>query len=210
MASWDNRTITNEHLLHYVDSSTASPDIKAALQTLPFERNIFKLLANSNVFFKPFMTLLSSAWNEDRKIHSTEWQLAVLRTAATLDAPYEWDVNEPVARVFGISEEQFAAIRKVDEPLPESLFTLRQRIVARIVTALGREAKVDKDTILEAKAIFSDEEITEIFFIQGIYGFLAKFMNSVRIDFDEPIPGLLEVLQKYNAKAIEKEGKYVD
>ncbi|GJC78542.1 hypothetical protein ColLi_01380 [Colletotrichum liriopes] len=210
MASWDNRAVTNEHLLPYVDSSTAPPDIKAALQTLPFERNIFKLLANSKVFFKPFMALLSSAWSEDRKIRSTDWQLAVLRTAATLDAPYEWDVNEPVARVFGLSDEQFAAIRNVDEPLPETLFTPRQRLVGRIVTTLGREGKVDKDTIVEAKAIFSDEEITEIFFVQGIYGFLARFMNSVRIDFDEPIPGLEEQLRKYNAKTIEKEKQYVD
>jgi hypothetical protein len=43
MASWNSRTVTNEHLLPYVDSSTAPPDIKAALQTLPFERNIFKV-----------------------------------------------------------------------------------------------------------------------------------------------------------------------
>jgi hypothetical protein len=43
MATWGNRTVTNEHLLPYVDSNTAPPDIKAALQTLPFERNVFKV-----------------------------------------------------------------------------------------------------------------------------------------------------------------------
>jgi hypothetical protein len=47
MASWDNRVVTNEHLLPYVDSNTAPPDIKAALQTLPFERNIFKVSQTS-------------------------------------------------------------------------------------------------------------------------------------------------------------------
>ncbi|KAL0768707.1 hypothetical protein CaCOL14_008015 [Colletotrichum acutatum] len=210
MASWDDRTVTNEHLLPYVDSSTAQPDIKAALQTLPFERNVFKLLANSNVFFKPFMNLLSSAWSEKRQIRSTDWQLIVLRTAATLNAPYEWDVNEPVARIFGFTEEQFAALRKAHEPLPEGLFTTRQRLLGRIVTTLGRENKVEEDTIVEAKKTFSDEEITEIFYVQGIYSFLARFMNSARIDFDEPIPGLEDQLRKYNAKTIEKEKQYVD
>ncbi|KAF6815311.1 hypothetical protein CSOJ01_03574 [Colletotrichum sojae] len=210
MASWDDRTVTNEHLLPYVDSSTAPPDIKAALQTLPFERNIFKLLANSNVFFKPFMTLLSSAWNENRKIRSTDWQLIVLRTAATLDAPYEWDVNEPVARIFGFTDEHFVALRKADEPLPAGLFTPRQRLLAGIVEKLGRQNKVDVETIVEAKKTFSDEELTEIFFVQSIYSFLARFMNSARIDFDEPIPGLEDILRKYNAKAIEKEKEYVD
>lgn len=156
------------------------------------------------------MTLLSSAWSEDRKIRSTDWQLSVLRTAATLNAPYEWDVNEPVARIFGFTEEQFAALRKADEPLPEGLFTPRQRLLSHIITTLGRENKVDKETIIEAKGTFSDEEIAEIFFVQGIYSFLARFMNSARIDFDEPIPGLEDQLRKYNAKTIEKEKQYVD
>ncbi|KAF5684678.1 hypothetical protein FDENT_6605 [Fusarium denticulatum] len=205
MASWDNRVVANEHLLPYVDSNTAPPDIKAALQTLPFERNIFKLLANSNVFFKPFMTLLSSSWSENRKILPSEWQTTVLRTAATLDAPYEWDVNEPVARVLGLTDEQFEALRNPEEPLPESLFTPRQRLIARIVEELSRQPRVSKDVMNEALEAFSHEEITEIFFLNGIYGFLARFMNSARIDFDEPIPGLLDILAKYNASAIERE-----
>ncbi|SPJ78526.1 uncharacterized protein FTOL_06915 [Fusarium torulosum] len=205
MASWDNRVVTNEHLLPYIDSNTAAPDIKAALQTLPFERNIFKLLANSNVFFKPFMALLSSSWSENRKILSSEWQVTVLRTAATLDAPYEWDVNEPVARVFGFTEEQLNALRNPREPLPEDLFTVRQRLIARIVEDLAQHPRVSKNLMSEAVEAFSHEEITEIFFLNGIYGFLARFMNSARIDFDEPIPDLLDILSKYNAKAIERE-----
>ncbi|KAF4497414.1 hypothetical protein FAGAP_6436 [Fusarium agapanthi] len=168
MASWDNRVVTNEHLLPYVDSNTAPPDIKAALQTLPFERNIFK-------------------------------------ATATLDAPYEWDVNEPVARVLGLTDEQIAALRNPKEPLPESLFTPRQRLIARIVEELSCQPRVSKDVMDEALKAFSHEEITEIFFLNGIYGFLARFMNSARIDFDEPIPGLLDILSKYNASAIERE-----
>ncbi|KJZ77828.1 hypothetical protein HIM_03005 [Hirsutella minnesotensis 3608] len=205
MASWNDRIVTNEHLLPYVDSNTAPADIKAALQTLPFERNVFKLLANGSVSFKPFMTLLSTMWHEDRKIRSTEWQTAVLRTAATLDCPYEWDVNEPVARVFSFTEDQFAALRNTKEHLPETLFTPRQRLVGRMIGELSGSNKVGPQTMEEAKALFSDEEIMEIFYTHGVYGFLAKMMNSCRIDFDEPIPGLLDILSKYNAKAIEKE-----
>lgn len=151
------------------------------------------------------MTLLSSSWSENRKILPSEWQTTVLRTAATLDAPYEWDVNEPVARVLGLSDEQFAALRNPKEPLPESLFTPRQRLIARIVEELSRQPRVSKDVMDEAFKAFSHEEITEIFFLNGIYGFLARFMNSAKIDFDEPIPGLLDILRKYNASAIERE-----
>lgn len=43
MASWNERVVTSEHILPYVDSTTAPPDVCYALQTLPFERNIFKV-----------------------------------------------------------------------------------------------------------------------------------------------------------------------
>ncbi|PHH92660.1 hypothetical protein CDD83_6264 [Cordyceps sp. RAO-2017] len=205
MASWNDRAVTKEHLLPYVDSSTAPPDIKAALQTLPFERNVFKLLANGTVSFKAFMALLSSMWHEDRKTRPTEWQTAVLRTAATLDCPYEWDVNEPVARVFGFTEEHLAALRNTEEQLPEALFTPRQRLVGRMVGELSGSNRVSLQTMAEAKATFTDEEVMEIFYTHGVYEFLAKMMNSCRIDFDEPIPGLSDILRKYNAKAIERE-----
>ncbi|KAB5560111.1 AhpD-like protein [Coniochaeta sp. 2T2.1] len=209
MATWDNHTVTNEHILPYVDSSTAPPDIKAALETLPFERNVFKLLANGTVSFKPFMALLTTMWSKDRKIRSTEWQLAVLRTAATLDAPYEWDVNEPVARVFGMSEEQFAAIRNTERgDLPADLFTERQRLVGRFIDQLSGKNRVDVDLMTEVKGKFGDEEIMELFYTHGVYSLLARMMNSCRIDYDPPIPGLEDTLRKYNADAIEKEKAY--
>ena len=43
MAEWNSTDITNEHILPYVSSADAKPDVKAALQTLPFERNVFKV-----------------------------------------------------------------------------------------------------------------------------------------------------------------------
>ena len=43
MASWNSDKVTDEHILPYVDSSNAPTDVQAALRTLPFERNIFKV-----------------------------------------------------------------------------------------------------------------------------------------------------------------------
>lgn len=149
-------------------------------------------------------------WAKDRKIRSTEWQLAVLRTAATLDAPYEWDVNEPVARVFGMSDAQFAALRDVGNKLPEGLFTERQRLIGQFVDQLSSNSKVDPETMKTMKTKFSDEEIMELFYTHGVYSLLARMMNSCRIDYDPSIPGLEDMLRKYNADAIEKEKQYND
>ena len=154
------------------------------------------------------MALLTTMWAKDRKIRSTEWQLAVLRTAATLDAPYEWDVNEPVARVFGFSDAQLAAVRDIASNLPEELFTERQRLIAHFIDQLSRENKVDTETMKRMQSLFSSEEIMELFYTHGVYSFLARMMNSCHIDFDPPIPGLEDILRKYNAEAIEKEKQY--
>lgn len=43
MAPWDDKVVTNRHLLPYVDSDTAPPAAQAALRTLPFERNVFRV-----------------------------------------------------------------------------------------------------------------------------------------------------------------------
>lgn len=155
------------------------------------------------------MKLLSCAWSPQRSLRSRDWQLTVLRTASILDAPYEWDVNEPVARVFGFSDEQFALIRRGDFSSKE-LFTDRQRVIARVVEDLCLQTKVDETVVLEAKKVLGDEALMDLFYTQGIYAFLARTMNSCKIDFDEPIPGLVEMLRKYNAATIEKEQQYTD
>ncbi|KAJ6189158.1 hypothetical protein N7519_004066 [Penicillium mononematosum] len=206
MTSWDNRDMTKNHLLPYVDSATAPEEVSAALKTLPFERNIFKLVANAPTFFPTFMKLLTCAWSPERSLRSKDWQLAVLRTASLLDAPYEWDVNEPVARVFGYTDAQLACLRsgglELDGALLRSPTTDQRDLCLR--------DRVNKDTVLKAKQILGDEALMDLFFTQSIYAFLARTMNSCLIDFDAPIPGLEDTLRKYNATTIEQESAYTD
>ncbi|KAL2152603.1 hypothetical protein VTH82DRAFT_5787 [Thermothelomyces myriococcoides] len=211
MASWDSQEPTNEHLLPYLDANTASPEIRDAMRALPVERNIFKILGHSAVNFPAFMKHLTCQWHPDRKLRSSDWQTAVLRTAAVLDAPYEWEVNEPVARIFGFSEEQLAALKNPKAALPEALFSPRRRLIARAIEELSStENRITPETLEELKAILSTEEIVELLYMHGVYAFLARVMRTVKIDSDGPIPGLEESLRKYNAAAIEKEKQYTD
>lgn len=43
MATWGNQDVTNKHIIPYVNADDAEGDVKAALNTLPFERNVFKV-----------------------------------------------------------------------------------------------------------------------------------------------------------------------
>ena len=155
------------------------------------------------------MKLLTCAWSEKRSIRSTDWQLIVLRTASLLDAPYEWDVNEPVARIYGFDDEKLQFIREGDLS-SSKLFTDRQRLLGDIVDQLVKQNKVSQATMLHAKGVFGDEGVMEVLLIQGIYALLAKTMQSARIDYDPLIPGLEGQLRKFNAAAIEKEKTFGD
>lgn len=155
------------------------------------------------------MNLLCCAWSENASIRSTDWQMIVLRTASLLDAPYEWEVNEPVARIFGFDDEKLALIRKGDLSSPK-LFTDRQRLLGEMVAQLVKDNKVSKTTMLRGKEVFGDEGVMEILLVHGIYALMARTMESAQVDYDPPVPGLEEQLRKFNAKAIEKEKSYTD
>lgn len=156
------------------------------------------------------MKLLSCCWSADRTLRASDWQLTVLRTAATLDAPYEWDVNAPVARILGFTADQLAALRNPQSPLPAALFTPRQQLIARFVEEVNSSTKVSEGLMEELKAVFGDRGVMELFYTNGVYAFLARMMNSCKIDYDPEIPGLEDQLRKFNAAAIEKEKTYTD
>lgn len=158
------------------------------------------------------MKLLSLCWHADRELRATDWQIIVLRTAATLDAPYEWDVNAPVAKVLGFSEQQFDALRNRSQPVPAELFTKRQVLLTRFVDEINSPGatRVSEPLMQELKSVFGDTAVAEMFFTHSVYAFLARYMNSAKIDFDPPIPGLEDMLRKFNAAAIEKEKTFTD
>lgn len=212
-ATWDPaRNVTTDHILPYI--SSADPSLPAAtrtaLHTLPFERNVFKLLANSPLFFPPFMSLLGACFSSTKALPPSDWQLAVLLTSRILDAPYEWDVNWPVARLFAglapVEEtEPKIAARDLRDP---SLFTDRQRWIARFCEEVhGPTQMVGEATMrgLQEEAGCSAEEVMELFMITGIYGVLARMMRSAKIDFDEEIPGLEGMLRETFREDIRRE-----
>ncbi|KAI9874027.1 MAG: hypothetical protein M1830_010269 [Pleopsidium flavum] len=205
MASWNHREVTNEHILPYVDSSTASPGVAETLNVLPVQRNIAKLLANAECFFAPLMKVLSCSWADNRTIRSSEWQLVVLRTAASLDAPQEWDVNEPVARIFGFDTDEKLKLIRSGDLSSTALFTERHRLINKMVRELVQQDKVQESTVLEGKKIFGAAGVIEIIIIHGLYALLAMVMRSSKQDFDPPIEGLEDTLRKFNATAIAKE-----
>lgn len=186
-------------LVPYVDVEAAPPAIQAKLKVLPFRRNIFLLLGHSHGLFPHLMGVIGGCFDgKTRKIPLLDWQLIVLRTATTLGAKYEYDVNLPVAEVYEMPQSKIdqmgcsaADVRNGIGP-----WTERDRLILRIVDEQLATYTNEPQTIKDALQVLSVEDLVEVLIILGTYALIARVIRGLKIDDDAEIPGLKDMLRK--------------
>jgi len=205
-------------LVPYVDAATAPPEIAAKINVLPFRRNIFLLLGHSQGLFPHVMGIIGGCFDgRVRKIPLLDWvcpppshkavlaltapqQLIVLRTATTLGAKYEYDVNLPVAEVYGMDAAKIAGMgcSAASVRAGEGPWSARDRLILRVVDEQLATYTNEAATIEEAREGLGVEDLVEVLIILGTYALIARVINGLRIDDDQPIrpEGLAEMLRK--------------
>ena len=81
--------------LPYVDPSTAPERVREVLDNLP-QLNIFKMMANAETTFRPFLglgTALLGSKTFDHKLR----ELVILHVGKLSDGRYEWHQHVPIA-----------------------------------------------------------------------------------------------------------------
>ena len=145
-------------------------------QRLP-QLNIFKLLANAETAFRPFMDY-GLILLRDLEVDPVVREQAILRVAAlTPGAEYEWVQHEAVGRAVGMTDEQIEACRTGD---PGDL-------VLRFTDEVVRDASPSDATFAAMAQRFSPREIIELILVIGQYMMLARLMATAQIDLDEPV-----------------------
>ncbi|KAL8728426.1 MAG: hypothetical protein Q9166_005388 [cf. Caloplaca sp. 2 TL-2023] len=190
---------TSQCLIPYVDTATASPDVAAALHRMPMRRHIFHLLSHSPGLFPPIMNVYGALFqSKTRTIPLLDWQLIVLRIAATLKCEYEWDVNAPVARVHGMSVEVMKQVALCQEIIPgddQKVFDERQRRILKFVDEQLQTYANDPETVRSLLEYLSYAELVEAILVIGLYVMIARLIKSVGIDADGEIPGLEDMIR---------------
>ena len=186
-------------LVPYVDPNTVPQAVQEKLKVLPFRRNIFYLLGHSHGLFPHLTGVIGGCFDgQTRKIPLLDWQLIVLRTATTLGAKYEYDVNLPVAEVYGMPQEKIDLMgcSVEDVKTGKGPWTTRERVILRVVDEQLASYTNEEQTIKEAVEILGTEDLVEVLIILGTYALIARVINALRIDDDPPIPGLKDMLKK--------------
>jgi hypothetical protein len=80
----------------------------------------------------------------------------------------------------------------------EGPWSARDRLILRVVDEQLATYTNEKTTIEEAREGLGVEELVEVLIILGTYALIARVINGLRIDDDQPIrpEGLAEMLRK--------------
>jgi alkylhydroperoxidase family enzyme len=145
--------------------------------------NIFKLLANAQTAFRPFMKY-GLVLLRDLEVEPVVREQAILRVAAlTPGAEYEWVQHEAIGRAVGMTDEQIEACRSGD---PDDL-------VLRFTEEVVRDATPSDETFAAMAERYGPRQIIELLLVIGQYMALARVMATAQIDLDPPIgPSLIE------------------
>ncbi|KAF2137124.1 uncharacterized protein K452DRAFT_236473 [Aplosporella prunicola CBS 121167] len=188
-------------LVPYVDPATAPPAVAEKLKVLPFRRNIFLLLGHSQGLFPHLMGVIGGCFDgKARTVQLLDWQLIVLRTATTLGAPYEYDVNLPVAEAYAMDPAKIAAMACTAESVRagDGPWSARDRVLLRVVDEQLATYTNEPQTIADALELLSNAELVETLIILGTYALIARVIRGLKIDDDQPVrpDGLIEMLKK--------------
>jgi hypothetical protein len=117
-----------------------------------------------------------------------------------LGANYEYDVNLPVAEVYEMDQDKVDAMGCSAESVRngEGPWSTRDRLILRIVDEQLATYTNEPQTIKDALEVLSVEDLVEVLIILGTYALIARVINGLKIDDDQPIrpEGLAEMLKK--------------
>lgn len=174
--------------LPYVDPENAPAPVREALDALPAQLNIFRVLAHAETCFRPFLRL-GQAILTQQELDARLRELAILEVARLTPAEYEWIQHVAIARAVGVRDEQIEALERGDAEA--DCFSDDERLVLRFTAETLRDAKPSDATFEAAAERFTPREIVELTLAIGYYMAIARVMEVAQVDLDEPLADAL-------------------
>jgi alkylhydroperoxidase family enzyme len=170
--------------LPYVDSTTAPAPVREVLERLPAQLNIFRMVANAETCFRPFLAL-GSAILAEQKLDALLREHMILRIGYLWKGRYEVHQHVPIAKAFGATDEQLKAHEagRADAPC----FDARTKAVLAFATDVVETGKASDATFKAVSAHLSPREIVELVLAIGFYSTVAMLTETTELELDEPI-----------------------
>lgn len=106
-------------------------------------------------------------------------ELAIITAAREIEARYEWQAHEPIARREGAREEAIEAVRA--RATADSL-TSRESNVVEVVRVLCRDNAIPDALFERALADLGKERLVELVALSGYYRMIGFVLNSFEVE----------------------------
>ena len=169
--------------LPYVDRNTAPAPVREALERLPVDLNIFRMLANADTLFRPFLGL-GGAILGSMKLDARARELVILHVGRLSRGEYEWVQHVPIAQAVGATADEIAALERSDTSA--ACFSDRDKAVLAFTTEVVRDVKVADGTFAAVKRHLDSREIVELILTIGYYMTISRVTEVTEIEIDGP------------------------
>jgi len=115
-------------------------------------------------------------------------ELAVLRTAWLLGAPYEWGEHVAIGKRAGLTEDEIA---RIVQGAQAQGWSTRDSAILRAAEELRQGAMVSDSTWAELASFLDEKQLIELVYVIGNYTKVAYFQNALRLRLQKGNPGLL-------------------
>ncbi|MDH3214135.1 MAG: carboxymuconolactone decarboxylase family protein [Myxococcales bacterium] len=169
--------------LPLVDAATAPDPVREALERVPVQLNIFRMMAHAETCFRPLMRLGAAILGR-QKLDPRLRELAILDIAQRSGSDYEWTQHDPIGRAMGITAAQMAALARGD--IEAECFDDVDRLVLRFTVEVVERVKASDAVFAEMRRHFSPQEIVELILAIGFYMTVARLLETTEVDQDPP------------------------
>ena len=144
--------------------------------------NLFTTLARHRKLFRPWLRFAGKLM-PGGTLARTDTELVILRVAARMDCIYEWRHHERLGVLAGLSPEEIQLVGCTGhtdgwDPQRDALL--------RAVDELGQVGVIADPTWDALSLYYTEAELIELCLLVGHYEMLAKTINTLRIQPDEP------------------------
>jgi len=179
--------------LPYVDPATAPERVREVLEALPAQLNIFKMMANCETTFRPFLGLGSALLGSKTFDHKLR-ELVILHVGKISRGEYEWVQHVPIAEACGATAEQIAALDA--GKITAGCFDATEKAVLQFATEAIENVKTSQATFDAVADHLSTDQIVELIMILGFYRTVAMLTETTDIEIDEPVgTGIVDAVQ---------------
>ncbi|MDO0924254.1 carboxymuconolactone decarboxylase family protein [Streptomyces sp. TG1A-8] len=145
--------------------------------------NLYRILAHAPQSVEQIARLGAALFTEGG-LSAVDRELLILTCATGFDSEYEWAQHVSISRAVGVTDEQRAALRRLDHDA--AAFSPAQRALVAFTAAVAAGPRVDDALYARLSEHYDEQQVVEALVLVGFYFLVARVCTVLDVEIDAP------------------------